>query len=96
MLRECLKVGVFRVQEFGCTVHRELCVDNILVRIPFIIVMIRWRRGSLTSFSQVAKFLFTGSLISAFLVFGGGESCGVRGGGSRIQSLEVWLCGSGV
>ena len=38
--------------------HREFCIDNLLVRIHFIIVMIRW--------TGLAPFPFPGSLTSTY------------------------------
>ena len=55
---ELLALGVYEVPE------REFCIDNLLVRIHFIIEMIRWTGLAPWEF----EFLFPGSLTSTFLV----------------------------
>ena len=48
-----------------CLGEREFFIDNLLVRIHFIIVMIRWTGLSPWQF----EFPFSGSLTSTFLVY---------------------------
>jgi len=50
--------------------EREFFIDNLLVRIHYIIVMMKWTGLSPREF----EFLFPGSLISTFLVMGRGVS----------------------
>ena len=56
--------------------HREFFIDNLLVRIHYIIVMIRW--------TGLAPFPFPGSLTSTFLV---GEHVEASGG---LHLLRAW------
>ena len=46
------------------TLQREFCIDNLLVRIRYIIVMIKWTGLAPWEFD----FFFAGSLTSTFLV----------------------------
>jgi len=55
-------------------VTRELFIDNLLVRIHFIIAMIRWTGLAPWGF----EFPFPGSLTSTFLVRCKDEGCGPR------------------
>ena len=50
--------------------QREFFIDNLLVRIPFILVMIRWTGLAPWEFESP----FPGSLTSTFLGGGGGEA----------------------
>jgi len=60
---------------FGCKVKRKSLVDRLLVRIHFIIVMIRWTGLA----PRELKFRFPGSLTATFLckVKVRGEGAGV-------------------
>ena len=64
------------------TAERELCIDNLLVRIHFIIVMIRWTGLAPWEF----EFPFPGSLASTFLK--GSLTCTFL---TRYWRVE-WIC----
>ena len=59
----CTTPGVSCLPHAGCSKEREFFIDNLLVRIHFITVMIRWTGLAPWEF----EFPFPGSLTSTFL-----------------------------
>jgi len=63
-MKSTTHVAVANCIATACPRQREFVVDNLLVRIHFIIVMIRWTGLAPWEF----EFHFSGSLTSTFLV----------------------------
>jgi len=61
--RACRKLIAMISQHGPCGAEREFFIDNLLVRIHFVIVMIRWTGLAPWKF----EFPFPGSLTSTFL-----------------------------
>ena len=66
------------------SLEREFCIDNLLVRVHFIIEMIWWTGLAPWEF----EFPFPGSLISTFLVSRWGHLEGSVAGGEHFEDVD--------